>query len=342
MGDNIGTCVIGFLNDLGFLFVEFVLHCSLGLLFEQRKKDTKIRNVYYLQYHYCKDICQKGYQYAIEDDRNDVISFQAFNKCDYYDAMEFSKLLTDYNISDQSLKIFHNNIRSVKSNHNNLLNLLASIKTQIDVIFLTGTWNDNVINAEFLPDSIEGYNDYLGTPGTTKSSGCGFYIREGINCTRRQKLVYDYHDHKHEFEATWIDIINDKGKNYLMASIYRHPSKDDTSFVKYLKDTFNKIKNEITGDFNINLLNHTHDINVINLLETMYFNIFHPHILLPTRIVDNARPSLLDNIFTNTLDLDIMCGNLLNKITDHLPSLIVLNNGKPPDSKIKVSRKGLL
>ena len=42
--DHIDTGVISFLNDLGCIFVEFVLHCSLGLLFEQRKKDTKIRN----------------------------------------------------------------------------------------------------------------------------------------------------------------------------------------------------------------------------------------------------------------------------------------------------------
>ena len=217
----------------------------------------------------------------IDDDRNEVILLQAFNKCDYYDAMEFNKLLTDYNTSDRSLKIFHTNIRSMGSNHNNHINLLAYIKTKFDVISLTETWNDNVNDAEFLPDSIEGYNDYLGTPGTTKNSRCGFYIREGIDYTRRQNLDYHYHDHKHEFEATWIEIINGKGKNYLVASIYRHPSKDDTPFIKYLNDTFNKIKNEsktviTTGYFNINLLNHKHDTNVINLLESMYFNMFHP------------------------------------------------------------------
>ena len=60
----------------------------------------------------------------------------------------------------------------MRSNQNNLINLLASIKTKFDVISLTETWNDNVNNAEFLPESIEGYNDYLGTPGTTKNSGC--------------------------------------------------------------------------------------------------------------------------------------------------------------------------
>ena len=63
----------------------------------------------------------------------------------------------------------------------------------------------------------------------------------------------------------------------------------------------------------------------------MYVNTFHPHILLPTRIVDNARPSLLDNIFTNILDHDVICGNFPDKITDHHPNFIVLNNAKPPD-----------
>ena len=59
---HIDTGVIDFLNDSGCIFVEFVLHCSLRLLFEQQKTGTKIRNDWYLQYHECKDIYQKGYQ----------------------------------------------------------------------------------------------------------------------------------------------------------------------------------------------------------------------------------------------------------------------------------------
>ena len=40
-GAHIDTGVIDFLNDSDCIFVEFVLHCSLRLLFEQRKKETK-------------------------------------------------------------------------------------------------------------------------------------------------------------------------------------------------------------------------------------------------------------------------------------------------------------
>ena len=71
----------------------------------------------------------------------------------------------------------------------------------------------------------------------------------------------------------------------------------------------------------------------------MCSNMFHPHILLPTRIVDNARPCLLDTIFTNTLDQDIFCGNILDKISDHLPNFIVLNNSKQLHPKTKITKR---
>ena len=92
------------------------------------------------------------------------------------------------------LRYFHTNIRSLKVNHDNLTNLLDSLKPRFDVISLTETWNSNVNDAYFLADSIEGYTDYIGIPGTTKNSGCGFYIREGINYLKRKKLDYHYHD----------------------------------------------------------------------------------------------------------------------------------------------------
>ena len=143
-----------------------------------------------------------------DDESNEFISLHASNNCDYYDAADIDKLLTNYITNDRSLKIFNTNIRSLKSNHDNLINLLSSIKTKLNVISLTETWNDIVNNGAFLPDSIEGYNDYFGTPGTTQNSGCGLYIREGINYTRRQKLDYHFHDHEHEFEATCVKLTH--------------------------------------------------------------------------------------------------------------------------------------
>ena len=70
---------------------------------------------------------------------------------------------------------------------------------------------------------------------------------------------------------------NKKGKNYIIASIYRHSSKKDSEFHKYVQNTLDKLKNEnkmlfITGDFNLNLLNTNKNMEVELFLESMYTN----------------------------------------------------------------------
>ena len=56
----------------------------------------------------------------------------------------------------------------------------------------------------------------------------------------------------------------------------------------------------------------------------MYENLCQPCISKPTRIVGNQKPSLIDNIFVNTIESPI-CGNLIDKISDHLPNFIIEN-----------------
>ena len=54
----------------------------------------------------------------------------------------------------------------------------------------------------------------------------------------------------------------------------------------------------------------------------MLSNFFQPHILQPTRIINNNKPSLIDNIFLNSIEHDTLSGNLVSKISDHLPNFI--------------------
>ena len=51
-----------------------------------------------------------------------------------------------------------------------------------------------------------------------------------------------------------------------------------------------------------------------------------PCITEPTRITNSNKPSLVDNIFTNTFD-DPVSGNILEQISyDHLPNFVILDN----------------
>ena len=52
----------------------------------------------------------------------------------------------------------------------------------------------------------------------------------------------------------------------------------------------------------------------------------HPRITEPTRITNTNKPSLVDNIFTNTFDNPVS-GNILEQISyDHLPNFVILDH----------------
>ena len=50
-----------------------------------------------------------------------------------------------------------------------------------------------------------------------------------------------------------------------------------------------------------------------------------PTLHYPTnKIVDKQKPSLIDNMFINSIESPVS-GNLLDKISDHFPNFIVIN-----------------
>ena len=70
------------------------------------------------------------------------------------------------------------------------------------------------------------------------------------------------------------------------------------------------------------------------LLDSLASNSFIPLILQPTRITSHSN-TLIDNIFSNFIDPDIISGNLIATISDHLPQLSVIPNmfGNIPGDK---------
>ena len=98
----------------------------------------------------------------------------------------------------------------------------------------------------------------------------------------------------------------------------------------YLNSTIDKIHRErkhciIMGDFNIDLHKyeeHQQSDEFINALGTYSFQ---PYILQPTRITDHSE-ILIDNIFFNSIDHDLISGNLIYDISDHLPNFLLINN----------------
>ena len=93
-------------------------------------------------------------------------------------------------------------------------------------------------------------------------------------------------------------------------------------------------------DFNNDLLYYESHIQTREFLDEIYFGSLSPHITIPTRITPCSR-TLIDNIFTNTVDEPSISGNLMCSISDHLAQFLIYpeqNAKKCLDEKTKYKR----
>ena len=79
----------------------------------------------------------------------------------------------------------------------------------------------------------------------------------------------------------------------------------------------------LLGDFNVNLLNYNEHNENNEFLDSLASNSFIPLVLQATRTTSHSN-TLIDNIFSNIVDPDILSGNLTASISDHLPRLAII------------------
>ena len=255
------------------------------------------------------------------------------NDFDYYDTHKFHKLLNNKALNiKNSLSIIHTNICSLQKHFEDIDQLIDNLDHKFIVIALTETWHSAKNNEAIKNLVIEGYQPYYGTPGSTQNGGCGFFVANNLKFKPRAEFDTKLANTNSEFEASWIEIVNEKQKSFLLGCIYRHPRNTDDDFIVYMQNILEQIKEEnklvvIAGDFNLNLLKHDIDDKIKEFLNLMLSNYYQPTITQPTRFSNENRPSLVDNIFINSIEHDTYSGNIISKITDHLPNFMFINNG---------------
>ena len=219
--------------------------------------------------------------------------------CNYYDEESINNLSKKH--LPDSLKIFHANIESFKTNGTELTFLLHCLKLKFDIICLTETryTNIGIIDKEF-PD----FHIYLDNP-TTAKGGVALLLRKDKfvqitdldqnndfnlknKCKCRNCLI----------ENKWVSFKIGNQK-VILGGIYRHPNGEIDHFNEALKNTLSHIHDDtlaiILGDININLLNED-DAKTNNYLNNYLEHNFIPCITLPTRITHHSA-TLIDHIF---------------------------------------------
>ena len=254
----------------------------------------------------------------------------------YYDIEEMHNIETPHN--NKSLSLFHINACSHNKNFDDFQHLWSCTKKNSDTIAISET---RITKQVSLLNNLNLNNySFEFTPTETSAGGALPYIVNHLSYKCRNDLnIYK----NNELESTFIEIVNPKKSNILVGVIYRHPSMDLADFnCDYLNKLLESISKEqksivLLGDFNVNHLNYNEHNQTNEFLDSLASNTFIPLILQPTRITSHSN-TLIDNIFSNVIDPDIISGNLTATISDHLPQFSIIPNmfGNIPGNKSNI------
>ena len=143
-----------------------------------------------------------------------------------------------------------------------------------------------------------------------------------VNNNLKHELVDEFTYIKENcMESICINVTLKCGKRFKVFSIYRPPDIDMKLFNDEIEIIIECTKSNrvfMCGDLNINLLKYEDHCDSKEFINSLFSHGLYPLINLPTRITSTSS-TLIDNIFTNEIDVDISSGILINDISDHLP-----------------------
>ena len=254
-------------------------------------------------------------------------------RCKYYSPHSFSLLTNKLNkqVFRSQLTLFHNNVCSLKSNLENLqTHLLSELDFHFNIIGVTETRITNSNFIDFNPN-ITGYNfEYVPTP--LSAGGVGMYIDSDFKYEVLEKTSNE------AFQALWVEIHFTNAANIICGVIYRQHNSPET-FLKYFEETVENLSISgkpiyIMSDTNLNLLHFNSCNYVQDFLFTLQSLNLTPTIDKPTRVHRNSA-TLIDNIFTNKVEENIISGNLISDVSDHFAQFCI---SQSPISKDKPAR----
>ena len=210
------------------------------------------------------------------------------------------------------------------ANYKKLKILLDNLEFAYDVIVLTETWihedNGNIF-------SLDDYNICHKNRINKKGGGVELYINN--------RIQYQIIDNLSINIDNCLQCITVKlllKQNIIVSRLYRQPNSKIDHFTCSIDSMFKSKKGIVflCGDFNINLLDYklnNHTQHSVDLLFSMSLFLL---INMPTWL-SNQHVSIIDNIFTNVINMNINCGIIMDDISDHFPIFLIseLNVKKP-------------
>ena len=216
------------------------------------------------------------------------------------------------------MSLLHLNISSLPFHIDEFTNLLSELNSNFKIIGITETRlttkKDPVNSIEIPNQNIEH------TPTESDKGGALLYISKEINYKTKDGLKICK---KKLLESKFIEVLPGSNKNTIVGCIYKHPCLTTQDFnFDLLQPLIDKLATEnknivFLGDFNVDLLHYESNNPTREFLDLMFFASLTPQIIVPTRLTVRSK-TLIDDIFTNSVEENTISGNLECCISDHL------------------------
>ena len=204
----------------------------------------------------------------------------------------------------------HFNARSLNGNCENIENFLKTTNREFDVIAISETWqNDSSVNSVKLNNFLSDYLSFSVSRTNQRGGGVSIYVKNNHVCNLNPNLSFCY---ENLLECVTVELTNNKNEKNLISCVYRKPGTDISEFNTCIENKFSSVVNKkmyLCGDFNIDLLKYEDHELTRTFVDTLFSLGLFPLITKPTRITDISE-TLIDNIFTNQLDIEHQSGLL--------------------------------
>ena len=190
-----------------------------------------------------------------------------------------------------------------------------------DIIAISETWLNSDSNLSLF--QIPGYDLCHIDRNDKRGGGVALYVKNCYNYKVSDQMSFAIKDN---LECITIEVIFEAKKNIMVSCIYNQPASDTNTLIQTIEELYRNNRKDVylCGDFNVNLFDYQGQEAIRDFTDTIFSLGLFPLIDKPTRITVQSA-TLIDNIFSNVLNVSHECGLLLADISDHLPVFCVSN-----------------
>lgn len=237
--------------------------------------------------------------------------------CKYF-SIPYTNSTSSHNLVSNQLNILHVNARSIQSNDrfDELQVFLHRSRCVWHIICISETWlsDDLAGNRE-----MTGYMAYFSNRNDRAGGGVALYVN-------KKYIKHSYclkSDTIRCTQSLLVDCQISNSISCIIGVIYAPPDIDKCCFLDELGAYLHQINNLkksafVVGDYNFDLFSINSDKTVLDFFNIFASYGFWPTIFKTTRASDN-RLSLLDNIFSNNIELVNRTGVIFEDFSDHFP-----------------------